>query len=81
MVGTRGIAGANRALILFCEMLHHDFLVVGFEDIGGDAFHAEDLDVEAGTTGVCIVDGLEGFLVDLGHMDAETWEILELASG
>jgi hypothetical protein len=48
-------------------------MVVLVDDLSGDTFHAEDLDVEAAAAGDGVFNLVELLLVDLGHVDVETW--------
>lgn len=69
----RGIARGLLAGALVGEVLLCDLLVVLVYYLRWDAFHAEDLDVEAAAAGDCVFDLVELLLVDLGHVHVETW--------
>ena len=49
-----------------------DALVVRLNDVLGDAFHSEDLDVQPLSVGERILDTIKTLLVNLVHVDRET---------
>jgi hypothetical protein len=49
-----------------------NLLAVLVNDLGGDAFHAEDLNLEALSARVRVLDVCKILLVDLVHMHGET---------
>lgn len=72
--GTGGrVAGGGAAFSLLLVELLKDALLVGLHDIFGDAFHAEDLEVEALAVGQRILNLGESLFVDLRHVDVETY--------
>jgi hypothetical protein len=46
------------------------------DDLGGHAFHAEDLDLETLAARIGVFDVREVLLVDLVHVHGETWGVL-----
>jgi hypothetical protein len=73
VLAANGVARDARALCLFGEMCLGDLLVVLVDDLGRHTFHAEDLDLEALSPGVGILNMCEVLLVDLVHVHGETW--------
>lgn len=68
-----GITRLSRALFLLLEMRLRDLLVVLVDDFYGDAFHAEDFNLEALSARVGVFDVREVFFVHLVHVHGETW--------
>jgi len=56
--------------LMLVELLEHSLVVLD-SHIFRNAFHAKDLDVKASPVGQRVVDGGEGFFVDLAHVDAQ----------
>lgn len=68
-----GVTVLQCARLFVLEMRLCDLLVVLVDDFGGDAFHAEDFDLEALSAGVGILDVREIFFVHLVHVDGEAY--------
>lgn len=69
---TSGVA-SNSAMFGFSRVvLLSEALIVVLDDVLRNAFHGEDLDIDVLTVGEGILDELEGFFVNLTHVNAQT---------
>lgn len=59
------VARRGASIHLALVKLSNDALVVGLDDVFWNSLHREDLEFEAGSVRQRILDGREGFLVDL----------------
>jgi hypothetical protein len=53
-----------------------DLLIVLVDDFRGYTFHAKDLNLEALTAWIGVLDMCEVLLMHLVHVHRETWELL-----
>jgi hypothetical protein len=70
-----GVARQARALRLLGEVLLGDLLVVLVDDLGGNALHAKDLDVQTLAPADCVLHMRQCLLVHLVHVHLEAWEL------
>lgn len=68
------ISSSSLSLRLGCVEVLDDALVMLLDDVLRDALHAEDLDVESLPVSQSILDAGQIFLVDLVHVNRETYE-------
>jgi hypothetical protein len=69
-----GVASGSLSVGLSLVEVGQDALVVSLDNVFGDAFHAEDLNIETLAIRERIVDGSQVLFVDLAHMYAQTWQ-------
>jgi len=67
------IARSSSAFSFSLGELLKNALVVALNDLIWYTFHTEDFDIQTGAIRERVFDDCEGLLVDLGHMDRQTW--------